>query len=48
MDEPQAAFAAGRAAFIGLLGAIAVLIGTAFFGFQKSCLGNPWPARRMH
>lgn len=30
------AFAAGRAAFIGLLGAIAVLVGTAFFGFQKA------------
>lgn len=30
------AFALGRAAFIGLLGAIAVLIGTAFFGFQKA------------
>ena len=31
-----AAFAVGRAAFIGLLGAIAVLVGTAFFGFQKT------------
>lgn len=33
------AFAAGRAAFIGLLGAIAVLVGTAFFGFQKAAWG---------
>ncbi len=30
------AFALGRAIFIGLLGAIAVLVGSAFFGFQKA------------
>jgi cytochrome c-type biogenesis protein len=30
------AFTLGRAAFIGLLGAIAVTVGTAFFGFQKA------------
>lgn len=30
------AFAVGRAVFIGLLGAIAVLVGTAFFGFQQA------------
>lgn len=31
-----ATFALGRAAFIGILGAIAVLVGSAFFGFQKA------------
>ncbi|MGQ0651437.1 MAG: cytochrome c biogenesis CcdA family protein [Betaproteobacteria bacterium] len=30
------AFALGRAGLIGVLGAIAVLVGTAFFGFQKA------------
>lgn len=30
------AFALGRAAFIGLLGVLAVLVGSAFFGFQKA------------
>lgn len=30
------AFALGRAAFIGLLGVAAVLVGGAFFGFQKA------------
>lgn len=30
------AFAAARAVFIGLLGAIAVLVGSAFFGFQRA------------
>jgi len=30
------AFALGRAAFIGLLGAVAVLVGAAFFAFQKA------------
>ncbi|MGQ0751241.1 MAG: hypothetical protein ACT4PS_11955 [Betaproteobacteria bacterium] len=30
------AFAIARAGFIGLLGAIAVLVGAAFFGFQKA------------
>ena len=30
------AFTLGRSVFIGLLGAIAVLVGTAFFGFQKA------------
>lgn len=31
-----AAFALGRAVFIGLLGVAAVLVGSAFFGFQKA------------
>jgi hypothetical protein len=31
-------FAGFRAAFIGILGAIAVMVGGAFFGFQKSRL----------
>lgn len=31
-----ATFALGRGAFIGLLGAVAVLVGSAFFGFQKA------------
>jgi cytochrome c-type biogenesis protein len=30
------AFALGRALFVGLLGAIAVVVGAAFFGFQKA------------
>lgn len=30
------AFALGRAGFIGLLGAVAALVGSAFFGFQKA------------
>lgn len=31
-----ATFALGRGVFIGLLGAVAVLVGSAFFGFQKA------------
>lgn len=31
-----ATFALGRGIFIGLLGAVAVLVGSAFFGFQKA------------
>ncbi len=30
------AFALGRAVFIGVLGAVAALVGSAFFGFQKA------------